>query len=76
MVTFLHNKSDENDTESGSDDDYQAPILKIDPNGGDDDDQPPAAGAAVVNEEPTGPKLNLAPTAEPKHRANPELLVA
>jgi hypothetical protein len=76
VVIFLPNKSAENDTESGSDDESNAnPILKIDPrDGGSDDDDPPAAGAVMVSKEPTGPKLSLAPTAEPENRAKPELI--
>ena len=72
------NKSDENDTESGSDDDKSNanPLLEIDPRDGGDDDEPPAAGAVMVIEEPSGPTISMAPTAEPTHRAKPELLVA
>jgi hypothetical protein len=42
----------------------------------DDDDTPPAAGAAVVSFEPVGPTPSMAPSAEPKHRANPAEAVA
>ncbi|WP_144797630.1 hypothetical protein [Halorubrum depositum] len=74
-MIFLPNKSAENDTESGSDDESNAnPILKIDPRDGGDDDEPPAAGAVMVTRKPTGPKLSLAPTAEPKHEVEPEVL--
>jgi hypothetical protein len=75
-VIFLPNKSAESDTESGSDDESNAnPLLKIDPrDGGNDDDEPPAAGAVMVEMEPSGPKLSLAPTAEPQNRAKPELI--
>ncbi|UBF20319.1 hypothetical protein HJTV-2_gp129 [Haloarcula virus HJTV-2] len=74
MVTFLPKQSAEND---GSDDDESNanPLLEINPRGGGgDDDDPPAAGAVMVTREPSGPKLSLAPTAEPTHEAKPELV--
>lgn len=76
-MIFLPNKSAESDTESGSDDDESNanPLLNINPrDGGNDDDEPPAAGAVMVEMEPSGPKLSLAPTAEPQNRAKPELI--
>jgi hypothetical protein len=75
-VIFLPNESAESDTESGSDDESNAtPFLKIDPrDGGSDDDEPPAAGAVMVSRKPSGPKLSLAPTAEPNHEAKPEVV--
>ncbi|QHD55891.1 hypothetical protein HfxHF1_045 [Halophage HF1] len=74
-MTYLPKQSDESDTESGSGDESNAnPVLEIRPRDGGDDDEPPAAGAVMVVEEPTGPKLSLAPTSEPKNRAKPELV--
>ncbi|QIR31284.1 hypothetical protein M1M18_gp016 [Halorubrum virus Serpecor1] len=61
---------------SGDDDESNAnPLLKIRPRDGSDDDEPPAAGAVmVVNEEPEGPTLSMAPTGEPSHEVKPEAL--
>lgn len=74
-MTYLPNKSDDSGTESGSNDENNAtPLLEISPKSPGDDDEPPAAGAAVIVTEPSGPKLSLAPTAEPKHEAEPESL--
>lgn len=76
-MTFSHSKSDERSGENDSDDET-SPTPLIEEN--NDDDDPPAAGAAMIletdDESKHGLTVSLAPTAEPKHEAEPTMVTA
>ena len=62
-------------SDNSEDDDFAAPNPRTDWD--NDDDEPPAAGACLIISESGNPEawISMAPTAEPKHRANPDQVI-